>query len=338
MGFKTFLFEREIFEKIETETLEQRQIETSMLKTQIEKAKEKVKKIGEGGGGLEPSELADEEDLTTLSIGHPLKKENPEKIFQRLCVEMMKEFQDISSEVRQIITRLAAVVVEPSTGLTPSHRHFASLLAQLQQLERLKFELTVHQQMLHNQHYVTMHPRAHGQLSEHSHHVHSVTDAHGRVREHPSHCKRKGQHAHGGGGGELNSIHEDEADDGDGDGAGSIDDGQELSDNAQPFTRHLSALLSDTAFQSDAPYFLFPPSGAAPTQVLPPLPTHADGESTLHAHLSEDAITKFENEVAELKSQENEVVSKINEIIEEIRMEVMDQEAGEEDEEGDESA
>jgi hypothetical protein len=279
---------------------------------------------------------------------------NPERTFQQLCIVTMREFQAISAEVRAVIAELvsgsdtatgASAISDASAAAAlsaPSRAHFAARLAALQQLEKLKLELTIHQQMLHNQHYVAQHPRAHGQLQEHSHHVHSVTDKFGRVRVHPSHA-----HAANGKSG-LGAIGEDEACDGDHEHDHShahaplpsvSADAQELSDNAQPFTRHLSALLSDTAFQSDSP-FLFPPSGAAPKRVLAPLPAAAGSGgsgSTLHPALSAEAQERFEREVSELRAQERDVVERINEIIEEARMEVVeaddDEASGAEDQE-----
>lgn len=304
-AFKTFLTEREEFEQQQAAEAEKR----AGRSTVMEKAESK-----HADGESASSSVTTLADLTDANATSRAPLQNPEKQFQLVCVEVMKEFQRVSMEVRVVIATLqaqptstvtaavaVAAVVAPST-------HFATLLQTLQQLEKGKLELTIHQQMLHNQRYVLAHPQQHGQLHEHKHHVHSVTDATGRVREHPGH-----KHAKGTGG--LGAVSED--------GSECCED-QELADNAQPFTRHLSALLSDTAFATQSP-FLFPPSGAAP-----PLASDAAASSspsadasTLHAH-SEHEDT-FDRDMEELRVAENETIERINDIIEELRQFVMDE-------------
>ena len=309
-GFRTFMSDREAYEHSEEEANQKRAKTSTVMQKVGESHANGTSKSGAASSTLPIArDLTTPEDRATLQAideenqAAAASQPNPEHVFQKLCITIMKDFQTISLEVRRVIAQLVALSSNPSNlGLDAGEStRFASLLTTLQQLEKLKLELTIHQQMLHNQHYVMLHPRAHGQLQEHQHHIHSVTDDHGRVREHPSHSH---SHAH-----DLTSIAEDE---------------QELADNAQPFTRHLSALLSDTAFQSDAPFFLFPPSGAAPKKVLAPLPEMKS--NTLKPHLSEAEQEKYENEVAELRDQEGDVIEKINEILEEVRMEVMEQE------------
>lgn len=90
----------------------------------------------------------------------------------------------------------------------------------------------------------------------------------------------------------------------------------------EPFTRHLSALLSDTAFHSNSP-FLFPPSGAYPqltiTQLPDATPTHA-----ATPFVTEQQREEYEAELKTLKRQEGEVIQSINEILEEVRLETME--------------
>lgn len=313
-GFRRFLDTREAWEAEEQAETEKRSKEsTTLVKEATNNNSSNSSSSTDAVDGVPSVSAEDRATLAAIEAGNAAdrRRANPEIIFQQLCARTMTEFQSVSADVRAVIASLSGY------GSSSGSR-FATLLSSLQQLEKLKLEVTIHQQMLHNQQYVLAHPRAHGQLQEHSHHVHSVTDKHGRVREHPSHHGHA--HQHGG----LTSVGEDEDE----------ADAQELRDNGQPFTRHLSALLSETAFQTDSP-FLFPPSGAAPITH-----THAahDAETdahtpTLQPHISAEVQEKYESEVHALRLQEIDVVEQINEIIEEIRIETIDQQEGEDEDE-----
>jgi hypothetical protein len=326
-GFKLFLAEREEWEQEEQEELERKRKESTQLVKQVQQAKSGVVESLVKHSSEEsksdpdqqqlkslPTSSVDAQDLQTLKAiaaandAQRKARPNPEQVFQKLCAETMQAFQAASLEVRAVIAKLQSLHSPDATA-------FAKQLGQLQQYEKQKLELTIHQQMLQNQQYVLAHPRAHGQLQEHAHHVHSVTDAQGRVRQHPKHAHAHDSHAHGAHG--LEAVGEDEID---------PEDAQEFADNAQPFTRHLSALLSDTAFQTDAPHFLFPPSGRAPEKVDTALPgTSTPPSSTLAPAISEAQITAYLEEMASLREQEIQVVQGINGILEEVRMETMEE-------------
>jgi hypothetical protein len=335
-GFQSFLVSRAAHEQAEADDLERKRKESTQLVKQVQQAKSGVvesivkhtsdeSKSGGSGSALPspPTSSVDAQDLQTLKSiaaandAQRKARPNPEQVFQQLCADTMQAFQAVSLEVRAVIAKLNTLASAEAIA-------FAKQLGQLQQLEKQKLELTIHQQMLQNQQYVLAHPRAHGQLQEHAHHVHSVTDAQGRVRQHPTHAHAHG-HAHGSHG--LEAVGEDEMD---------PEEAQELADNAQPFTRHLSALLSDTAFQTDAPHFLFPPSGKAPEKVdtaTPVAPGSAAPASTLAPAISEAQIAAYLEEMSSLRSQEAAVVQGINDILEEVRMETMEEAEEEEEEE-----
>ena len=320
-AFKTFLTEREVFEQQQVAEAEKRAGRSTVME----------KSNSSADGPAASSSVTTLADLTDASAASRDPLADPEKQFQRVCVEVMKEFQRVSSEVRGVIAALqaqptSAVAATATAGALAPSAHFAALLQTLQRLEKGKLELTIHQQMLHNQRYVLAHPQQHGQLHEHSHHVHSITDAKGRIREHPGH-----RHAHAKkGAGGLGAVSEDGpecSEDHDHDHEHEHDrseEDQELADNAQPFTRHLSALLSDTAFATQSP-FLFPPSGAAPPLASDSAAASSSSadSSTLHAHVEHEDT--FDADMEELRLAENDTIEQINEIIEEVRQFVMDE-------------
>jgi hypothetical protein len=307
-AFRTFMDERAEWEEQQVKSAAQRAKESTLLLK---------------GGSTSVSAGSDSSDVTLADVharADAAKKNeiSPEISFQRVCMEVMATFQQVSKDVRSIIDTLlqrATSTTNTDDSSSTQSRHWCSLLQSLQQLEKLKLELTIHQQMLLNQHYVLLHPQQHGQVHEHHHHIHSVTDAHGRIRQHPSHTHT---HAHGG----LPSVCES-----------GVEYDQELEDNAQPFTRHLSALLSDTAHATNSP-FLFPPSGAAPpARTIDSLPAAPSTHGQQTVKLSAEQEEQHETEMLSLREQEHAVIGRINEILEEVREEVMeDAKEGEEDE------
>jgi GNAT superfamily N-acetyltransferase len=318
-SFRQFMAEREVWEEEQAKVAERRAKESTLM------LKGGMTAPAAADSSSAPATLASIREAQELAERSQPQPPSPERVFQRVCVDVMAQFQAVSKEVRGIIDALLAVAlggvnpasVDPAavaaaaplaSPAAAEARHWSVLLQNLQQLEKLKLELTIHQQMLHNQRYVLAHPQAHGQVHEHSHHIHSVTDAHGRVRQHPRHPH---SHPHS----DLAHISED----------------QELEDNAQPFTRHLSALLSDTAHATQSP-FLFPPSGAAPSSSKPEDSSAVPSAgATLKPERSEEAEETFRAEVNDLREQEGSVVQKINDILAEVREAVMEEAEDEEE-------
>jgi len=289
---------------------------------------------------------------------------SPEVEFQLQCQRTMAEFQQISAAVRQVIATLNSMdesTCNPaSTPIFHSPSHYASMLSRLQQYEKSKLEVSVHSQMIQHRHLARANPSKHGHLHEHQHHAHAATDCKGKVIGRIQQQKMKRSNG-------LSGVAEEEGDEGEthesGDtsaAAAGIDpsDAQELSDNAQPFARHLSALLSHSAFETNSP-FLFPPSGTQPSEAvragweaeeqakefrkqinqtststsLASTHSHAPSASTL-TPLSEQDIEAYESELRSLRAREGELIEQINDICEEIREEVMEWREEMEDEQG----
>lgn len=237
---------------------------------------------------------------------------------------------NVTPAERETLESIATANARAEAAAPPNpERVFQELCARIMrefqmQLEKRKLELCVQGQLLRNHQYVLAHPRAHGQLREHHHHSHdTTTDCQGRVLK-----KKKKRLA-------LEGVAEEgEDEEKDDDAAESDEDAelrQEIEDNRQPFTRHLSNLLSQSALHADSP-FLFHPSGAAPPEFQPEPLQPLDHT---HPDLDEKARQAFEDQLRELRAQEGELVQAINEILEEVKMETMDGEDVDEGEEAD---
>jgi ribosomal protein S18 acetylase RimI-like enzyme len=384
-AFVTFMSEREAWEEQQVLQQERRAKESTLLLKGGDTTPASTAaghSSTDDASAPQPKTLADMREASeaqerALSV-------SPEQVFQRVCIEVMAEFQAVSKQVRAVIDAflqqaLAAVTASTSAAANPSAaaaalssptagasaRHWSSRLQALQQLEKLKLELTIHQQMLRNSAYVRAHPAQHGQVHEHHHHHphYAHTDARGRLKAlAPGNKKKKKARTQQPPNG-LERVSEDGVDEGgeehkhadgephthahsDDDDASGDDDEQEFADNAQPFTRHLSALLSDSAHQNDSP-FLFPPSEAFPrtkeqlAAIAAAPPSAAAASSSCaggQGPVSAEEIARGEEELAELRAQEHAVLQSINDILEEVREEIMDaeeeEEDGEEDEEG----
>jgi len=357
LAFRTFMSEREGWDQAQSELRDRDSREGSMMLKGGMGASASSSSSSDAESA--PKTLADmraASEAQERALASQPSKLSPEQTFQRVCMEVMTEFQQVSKQVRSVIDAflqraLAAqagsdkAAAAPSPAAAASARHWSSRLSSLQQLEKLKLELTIHQQMLRNSLYVRAHPQQHGQVHEHEHHHHphyAHTDARGTLKA----LKKKKKAA-------MASVSEDAEEGGDehkheeGDSEHDDDDAQELADNAQPFTRHLSALLSDTAHQTDSP-FLFPPSGAFPRgkeelaaiAAAPTAGVSCSDDAGSSSAISAAELARAEEELQDLRTQEAELLVSINDILEEIREAIMElqEEEGEEEEEGERRA